>query len=91
MRAYRQMTKLLLSNHTDQLRANRHLTQEDMAEQFRISCRAYGDLERGKYGLSSSTLLFLLEMMEKHEIQELLSCYQTHVFYLEQSDVYGSY
>lgn len=85
------MTKALLSNHTDLLRANRHLTQEDMAEQLRISCRAYGDLERGKYGFSSSTLLFLLEMMERHEIQELLSGYQMHVFYLEQSGVYGSY
>ena len=89
MRAYREMTKILLSNHTDQIRANRHMTQEDMAEQLRIPCRAYGDLERGKYGFSSSTLLFLMEMMEDYEIQELLSCYQKHVFYLEHSDVYG--
>ncbi|MFR7893919.1 MAG: helix-turn-helix domain-containing protein [Dysosmobacter sp.] len=39
--------------------AAKSLTQEAMAEQLRISSRAYSDLERGKYAASAPTLLFL--------------------------------
>ena len=37
---------------------------EAMAEQLRISSRAYSDLERGKYAASAPTLLFLFSMLE---------------------------
>ena len=62
MNAYKEKTKNYHASYTEALRANRKLTQENMAEQLRISCRAYGDLERGKYCFSSIALLFMLGM-----------------------------
>ena len=82
------MTKNYLASYTDALRANRKLTQESMAEHLRISCRAYGDLERGKYYFSSIALLFMLGMLEHDEVDSLLYGFQTQVYILEHRDEY---
>lgn len=55
------------------------LTQEEMAEALRITSRAYGDLERGKYCFSSVALLFLLLMLENNEVNEFLQHFREKV------------
>ena len=60
MKAYKALVRELLAECTGTLRKSRDLTQEELAEQLRITGRAYGDLERGKYCFSTITLLFLL-------------------------------
>ena len=88
MNEYREMTKRYLASYTDALRAKRNLTQESMAERLRISCRAYGDLERGKYCFSTIALLFMLGMLEHEEVDSLLYGFQKQVYLLEHRDEY---
>ena len=61
-----------------------------MAEKLRISCRAYGDLERGKYCFSSTALLFMMNMMEDEEVGMLLNGFQEQVELLENQDDDGT-
>ena len=51
MKPYPALLAELLSRELSSLRRQKALTQEAMAEQLRISSRAYSDLERGKYTL----------------------------------------
>ena len=59
MKPYPTLLAELLSRELSSLRRQKALTQEAMAEQLRISSRAYSDLERGKYTASAPTLMFL--------------------------------
>lgn len=88
MNEYKEMTKNYLSAYTDALRADRKLTQERMAEELRISSRAYGDLERGKYCFSSNALLFMMVMLEHEEVDSFLVGFQTQVELLEHGGTY---
>lgn len=88
MNEYKEMTKHYLATYTDALRADRKLTQERMAEELRISSRAYGDLERGKYCFSSNALLFMMVMLERDEIASFLCGFQTQVEMLEHGANY---
>ena len=87
---YRAIAKKYLSSISDALRTERNLTQENMAEKLRISCRAYGDLERGKYCFSSTALLFMMNMMEDEEVGMLLNGFQEQVELLENQDDDGT-
>lgn len=52
-------------------------TQETMAEVLHLSTREYGDLERGKHGLSAYTmLLFLLTLADEAILNLLHDCYE---------------
>ncbi len=64
MKPYPALLAELLSEELSSLRQQKALTQEAMAEQLRISSRAYSDLERGRYAASAPTLLFLFSMLE---------------------------
>ena len=64
MKPYPALLAEILSKELYSLRQQKSLTQEAMAEQLRISSRAYSDLERGKYAASAPTLLFLFSMLE---------------------------
>ena len=64
MKPYPALLAELLSKELYSLRQQKSLTQEAMAEQLRISSRAYSDLERGRYAASAPTLLFLFSMLE---------------------------
>ena len=64
MKPYPALLAELLSDELSSLRQQKALTQEAMAEQLRISSRAYSDLERGRYAASAPTLLFLFSMLE---------------------------
>ena len=80
------LTKGFLMEYTSTLRKSRALTQEEMAERLRITSRAYGDLERGKYCFSAITLLFLLLMLDGAELKALLGEFRKRVHALEYED-----
>ena len=69
---YREIIKARLSEQTRKTRRKLGWSQERMSEQLRITARAYGDLERGKYCFSTFALLFLLKLMGKEESWELV-------------------
>ena len=59
---YREIIKARLSEQARKIRRELGLSQERMSEELRITTRAYGDLERGKYCFSAFALLFLLRL-----------------------------
>lgn len=86
MKLYKTLAKEFLAEYTNTLRKSRNLTQEKMAERLRITSRAYGDLERGKYCFSTIALLFLLLMLDDEELKDFLAGFRNRVHSLEQKD-----
>ena len=72
MKQYKPILRGILAEYADTFRSTNHLTQEEMAERLRITSRAYGDLERGKYCFSTPALLFLLLLLNSDEVTQLL-------------------
>ena len=77
----------------EELREGKNMTREQladqvglMAEQLRISSRAYSDLERGKYAASAPTLLFLFSMLEADAQRVLIQQFMKQVQALEGTD-----
>lgn len=79
MESYKARAKEFLAEYVDELRRERQLTQEQMAERLHITCRAYGDLERGKYCFSAVALLFLLLMLGEDEIKGFLDKFRGEI------------
>lgn len=76
MQEYKDAVREHLSSYVCQLRQRRGLTQEEMAEKLRITARAYGDLERGKFCFSAPALmalLLILKELKEDEVAELLN------------------
>ena len=86
MKPYPALLAELLSKELYSLRQQKSLTQEAMAEQLRISSRAYSDLERGKYAASAPTLLFLFSMLEADTQRVLIQQFMKQVQALEGAD-----
>ena len=86
MKPYPALLAELLSEELSSLRQQKALTQEAMAEQLRISSRAYSDLERGRYAASAPTLLFLLSMREADAQSALVRRFMNRVQALEGTD-----
>ena len=86
MKPYQALLEELLSKELYSLRQQKSLTQEAMAEQLRISSRAYSDLERGKYAASAPTLLFLFSMLEADTQRVLIQQFMKQVQALERTD-----
>lgn len=86
MSCYKKLTKEFLTEYTDRFRKRRNLTQEEMAEQLRITTRAYGDLERGKFCFSTIALLFLLLMLNDGELKAFLDGFRKRVHELEHRE-----
>lgn len=86
MKLYKMLAKEFLAEYSDKLRKDRDLTQEEMAERLRITSRAYGDLERGKYCFSTIALLFLLLMLNDEELKDFLDRFRNRVRSLEQKE-----
>ena len=86
MKPYPALLAELLSKELYSLRQQKSLTQEAMAEQLRISSRAYSDLERGKYAASAPTLLFLFSMQEADAQRVLIQQFMKQVQALEGTD-----
>ena len=87
MKFYKLLAREFLAGYTGAIRKRKNLTQEKMAERLRITCRAYSDLERGRYCFSAVTLLFLLVMMKDEEVKALLDDFRKRVEELEHRDV----
>ena len=83
MKPYPALLAELLSEELSSLRQQKALTQEAMAEQLRISSRAYSDLERGRYAASAPTLLFLFSMLEADAQSALVRRFMNRVQALE--------
>ena len=86
MKPYPALLAELLSKELYSLRQQKSLTQEAMAEQLRISSRAYSDLERGKYAASAPTLLFLFSMLAADAQRALIQQFMKQVQALEGTD-----
>ena len=86
MKPYPALLAELLSKELYSLRQQKSLTQEAIAEQLRISSRAYSDLERGKYAASAPTLLFLFSMLEADTQRVLIQQFVKQVQALEGTD-----
>ena len=86
MKPYPALLAELLSKELYSLRQQKSLTQEAMAEQLRISSRAYSDLERGKYAASAPTVLFLFSMLEADTQRVLIQQFMKQVQALEGTD-----
>lgn len=86
MKPYQALLEELLSKELYSLRQQKSLTQEAMAEQLRISSRAYSDLERGKCAASAPTLLFLFSMLEADAQRVLIQQFMKQVQALEGTD-----
>lgn len=86
MKPYPALLAEILSEELSSLRQQKALTQEAMAEQLRISSRAYSDLERGRYAASAPTLLFLFSMLEADAQGALVQRFMNRVQALEGTD-----
>ena len=86
MKQYRVLARSFLAETTNALRKRRNLTQDEMAERLRITSRAYGDLERGKYCFSAVALLFLLLMLSEEEVKDFLKEFRRRVDELEHKE-----
>ena len=86
MKPYPALLAEILSEELSSLRQQKALTQEAMAEQLRISSRAYSDLERGRYAASAPTLLFLFSMLESDAQSALVRRFMNRVQALEGTD-----
>ena len=86
MKPYPALLAELLSEELSSLRQQNALTQEAMAEQLRISSRAYSDLERGRYAASAPTLLSLFSMLEADAQSALVQRFMNRVQALEGTD-----
>ena len=79
MKQYKTLTRDFLAEHVTTLRKCRNLTQDQMAERLRITSRAYGDLELGKYCFSAVALRFLLLMLSEDEVKGFLKEFRKRV------------
>lgn len=86
MKQYKALAREFLAEYTDTLRKRRNLTQDEMAEKLRITSRAYGDLERGKYCFSAIALLFLLLMLSEEEVKSFLGEFRKRVYDFEHKE-----
>ena len=86
MKPYPALLSELLSGELSSLRQKLALTQEAMAEQLRISSRAYSDLERGRYAASAPTLMFLFSMLDAEAQDALVQQFMKQVQALEGTD-----
>lgn len=67
------LMKELLIRQAVIIRKERNLTKEQMSELLHITPRAYSDLEKGKYCLSTKSFLYLLLLMNAEDINCLLA------------------
>lgn len=69
----KQFVKDYLTKSVRSLRLERNMTQEKMAEHLHVTSRAYGDLERGKFCFSATTLIYLLLMLSSEELIKFMA------------------
>lgn len=75
MRKYQPELKVYLRGVLLTLRRDLNLTQEQMAAMLHMTPRSYSDIERGKTGLSSVSLVFLLHNLSPDESVQLIDTF----------------
>lgn len=83
MDSYKILARKFLAEYTYAFRISAAISQEKMAENLRISVRAYGDLERGKYCFSAVSLLFLLLLLDEDQLLGFLGDFRGRVYTFE--------
>ena len=73
MKIYNSLVKSFLSELVGKLRYDLNISQEKMSEYLRISARAYGDLERGRFCFSATSLLFLMVALDEKDVLKLIA------------------
>lgn len=86
MKHYKVFIREFLASWAVALRKSRKLTQEEMAEQLRITSRAYGDLERGKFCFSAIALLFFMVMLSDEELLSFRNEFRVRMSAFEQGE-----
>ena len=87
MELYKSVIRRYLSEYVCSLREKRGLTQAEMAEQLRITERAYSDLERGVYCFSTVPLVSLPLMLMGDEFKKLIEPLRGEIAKLEAREV----
>lgn len=67
MKSQKKLLKNLVADYLIQIRKERGLSQEEMAEMLNISAKSYANLERRKFLISTISLLFLLRHLGKED------------------------
>lgn len=83
---YTALARELLAEALYKTRSRQTLTQERMAEQLRISSRAYSDLERRKSSPSMLTMLFLFSMMDAETQQTLIARFSEGIHAIDEAE-----
>lgn len=68
MNAYKPQFKAFLAEQIKIKRKELKVSQDKMSEYLHITPRAYSDLERKKYCISTVSLLYFLEMLSDEEL-----------------------
>lgn len=77
MKGYKLLLRVLFRIELWEYRRDAGDTQERMAEKLHISPRSYSDLEHGKYGVSTVSLLFFLDLLPDEKIIEVVRKFVT--------------
>ena len=86
MEDYKILVKEFLTSRLTTIRKKLDLSQDKMSELLYITPRAYNDLEKGKYCPCTKSLMFLLLLMDKDEIHQLLMDFKKMVDEVERKD-----
>lgn len=86
MHTYHEEVKAFLKNYIRNYRAGLEdeTPQKEVAEQLRISVRAYQDLERGIHGMASTTLMFFLAELPDESIIDIIHEFRSYIKNIEQ-------
>lgn len=86
MRKFHAQLKPYLRTVLTQHRAEKGLTQEQMAEALYMTPRSYGSLERGKAGFSAVTLILFLAQLSDEKILAVIRGFAQKLSEYEEKD-----
>ena len=86
MEDYKTLMRKFFTSRLASIRKKLGLSQDKMSELLHITTRSYIDLEKGKYCLSAKSLMFLLLLMDKDEIYQLLLDFKEMIDKAERKD-----
>ena len=82
MQKYKPMVKEFFSDKLYDWRRSSSLTQEEAAESFHITPRAYGDLERGKYCISAVVILLFFCLLDDNTLMRIIETLRNDIFHI---------
>lgn len=73
MQSQKEKIRNIMLEYTYTIRKRRCMTQEAMADKLDITPRAYSDIERGKYCISTTAMVLFILQLDDNELEYLLS------------------